>query len=248
MSQQGFLSPEEQTQLNQAAGDGSGFDDSYSFETGDLDPNEVERGGWIDREGQYHFEITDVKFDRSKNKGTPYVELVLTVLHTVKGQSPEGSRFTHEAYFTENTRGMVSALAHRIGAVIAKPTGEVGADGKPKMTYIDVKTGKAAINKETFLAVKGSQFIGFVKFGKARTGDDGKNYDAKLELYVGKSWPVDSPEVADVPKNLNAMKLIGKVSAPPVASKEKTKTPPQTKSATSAPAATAGVPDDLSDL
>lgn len=241
MAATGFLTKEEEAQLSQSSSgfggdDGSGFDDGFAFDTDGLDPAEVERGGFIDKEGQYHFEISDVKFDTSKVKGTPYVEFCLTVLHSVKGQSPEGSRFNHQSYLSEGARGMTSGFGHRIGALKLLPTGEVDEKGQAKHIYVDPKTNSKRVTKETWMAVKGSQFVGTLKMGKDREVD-GKTYDARLELQISKCWPVDADEVADVPKNVQAMKLIGKAPKPKAA------TPPTAK-----PAPTVSPADDLSDL
>jgi len=250
----GFLTPEEEAQLNRAgspqASDGSGFDDGFEFDTDGIDPADQERGGFIDKEGQYHFEISDVKFDVSKQKQTPYVEFCLTVLHSVKGQSPEGSRFNHQSYLSKGARGMTSGFGHRIGALKMIPTGKVDEKGQPKHIYVDPKTNTKRVTKDTWQAVKGSQFIGTVKMGKARE-DNGKTYEPRLELQISKCWQVDAQEVADVPKNLQAMKLIGKTSAkPPAASQaaaKETKAPPE-KPPKAPPTSAPAVPDDLSDL
>ncbi len=258
-----FLTEEEQAQLNAMsggggdgsspqAGDGSGFDDGFSFDANEVNADENEKGGWLDKEGQYHFEIADVLFDTSKNKGTPFVELRLTVLHSVPGQCPEGTKFSHSSYLSEGARGMTTLLGHRIGALKMVPTGELDDKGQPKHKYVDAKTNATAITKATWLAVKGGQFIGVVALRKERTDkNSGQVYEAKLELNGGKCWPVDAQEVADVPKNEQAMKLIGKTSAKPItptpspaASKSN---PAATKPAATQPAA-ANVPDDLSDL
>lgn len=252
----GFLTEEEQAQFNQSAngfeGDGSGFDDGFGFDTDGIDPAEAERGAFVDKEGQYHFEITDVKFDTSKVKGTPFVEFCLTVLQSVKGQSPEGSRFNHQSYLSEGARLMTSAFGHRIGALKLLPTGEIDEKGQPKHVYVDPKTNSRRITKETWLAVKGSQFVGTLRLGKERQGDDGREYKARLELQTNKCWQTDAEEVADVPKNLQAMKLIGKkpytppaaASGDAAATKKPASTPAQTKPAPAASTA----PDDLSDL
>ena len=246
----GFLTPAEEAQLNQQAGgfggDGSGFDDGFSFSTEGVDSDDVERSGWLDKEGNYHFEISDIKFDRSSNKGTPFVELSLTVLHSVPGQSPEGSKLTSTHYITEGTRNMITLLGHRIGALKAVPTGEVNEKGQPKFAYVDARSGAKQITPATWLAVKGSQFVGVVRMGK-ETERDGQKYKGRLELVTNKCWPVDSEEAVDVPKNLQAMKLIGKKpfekpKAAPAAGSTAGKTAP-TKTA---PAA--NVDDDLSDL
>lgn len=257
-----FLTAEEQAALNAMsgngggdngspqAGDGSGFDDGFSFDANEVNADENEKGGWLDKEGQYHFEITDVLFDTSKNKGTPYVELRLTVLHTIPGQSPEGSKFSHSSYLSEGARGMTTLLGHRIGALRMVPTGELNAKGEPTHRYVDAKTNATAITKATWLAVKGGQFVGVVRLQKERTDKvTGQVYEAKLELNGSKCWPVDHQEVADVPKNLQAMKLIGKTSAKPLAAAPAPAASSKPAPTKTAPAASKpAVPDDLSDL
>ena len=259
------LTPEEQADLNAMSGAngasggsqpgaGSGFDDDgFSYDANEVDADDNEKGGWLDKEGQYHFEVTDVLFETSKQKWTPYIEFRLTVLHSVPGQSAEGSKFSHSCYLSEGARGMTSLFGNRIGALKMVPTGETDEKGQPRHKYVDAKTNATAITKATWLAAKGNQFIGLVVLRKERTDKaTGQKFDAKLEVNGSKSWPVDAQEVADVPKNLQAMKLIGKVSAKPI-----TPTPPIHPAAASTKAkppvakpavATPATDDDLADL
>jgi len=253
MSAAGFLTKEEEAKLSESSngfgGDGSGFDDGFSYDTEGLDSDQVEKSGWLDKDGNYHFEIADIKFDRSRLQATPYIEFTLIVLHSVPGQSPEGSRFTSTHYITDGTRPMVTLFGHRIGALKAIPSGETNEKGQPKFVYVDARTGSKVINQATWLATKGSQFVGVVRLGKD-SERDGRVYKGRHELVGTKCWPVDSEEAADVPKNLQAMKLIGKKPF------EKAKTPavataPATSAAKTAAAAKESVAskvDDLSDL
>lgn len=249
MSATGFLSEAEEAQLNQVAGDGSGFDDGFTFSTEGCDPDDIQRGGWIDREGNYHFEVSDVKVNTEEGK-TPHLEFALTVLHSVNGQCAEGSKFTHRMYLTDKEGGirMNTLFGLRTGALLAKPTGEKDQKGNPKHIAVDPKTGTTRVTLATWQAIKGSQFVGQVKTGKPYTGADGKER-SRLELQIGKCYPVDAEEVADVPKNVQAMKVIGKKpfekpkSAPPAASKPMATTKP---SPTPTPAS--AVDQDLSDL
>ena len=105
---------------------------------------------------------------------------------------------------------------------------------------IDAETGTTKINSKTLCdrIANVRQFVGNIKCDKS----DDPQYADKYELLRGRgAFQVDDPAVADVPKNLAALKEIGKESAAKPASpvKSAARGKAKTQETTAAPAASA---------
>jgi hypothetical protein len=110
-------------------------------------------GGTVDKEGWYHFEIDDVKNDLGKlnDKGdprSPCIVLQMTVLESVKGQSPAGSKLFHRIYVgskdgppAEGAIKSACRLGVGLGILVLKTIGD--KDVPVSSWLIDRKTGKA---------------------------------------------------------------------------------------------------------
>lgn len=218
-----------------------------SLDFDEVDPNELGNRPQVDQVGKYHFEISEASnhFETVKENGgqnTPNINVVCTVLKTVKGQSPEGSIYYHRLYVAgkgggrvaEGTLKAVAAFLVGVG-LLKKQDGKV-IDPATKSTRIDVKTIAERL--------KGIQFIGDIK----RTKSEG--YDDKFELPWGRGvYQLDDPAVENIPKNEEAMKLIAQPQSSeqsqPSSSTAETTAP---SSNGQEPATVAVTDDDYSDL
>jgi hypothetical protein len=231
----------------------SGFDGS--FDLGDTDSSDLDVGGIVDREGWYHFEVADVVPELETHKAdgeakSPCIRFDLSVLHSVPGQSKTGARLFHRVWVGSKGGGppaegsIKSAKRFGLGLGVLRQIEHNG-----KRIVVDSVTGQTRITKETWLRAKGQQCIGRVARSKEdKTGQ----YDQKFELPFGQVYPVDHPEVADVPKNVNALALIGKASlaaapakVPPTATTNST-SPPAAQPVAAAPSG--GGWDNIADL
>lgn len=218
--------------------------DGEGFSRDDLGPG----GETIDKEGWYHLEVTDVKPDLEvvNNKGgdkSPSICFHLLALQTVQGQSPAGSRHYHRIYVgakggaPPSDGAVKSALRFGLGLGLIA---EIEKDGRPVM--VDKSTGLTKMPVSMWLRAKGMQFVAKVGFKPA----EGK-FPAGYEIPFGRCYQVDDPQVADTPKNKEALVMltkggsiaaVGKQSTTQGATQQKQETQEQT------------VPpdDDLSDL
>ena len=113
----------------------------------------ADSGGFVNREGMYHMEVSDVEFklDRAKTytkdgkeisePATPHVILKMKVLQTVEGQSPEGTGYWHRVFLKEKggdelsdgkKKGLVKQLV-RLGLLRLNDAGGliVASSGQP---------------------------------------------------------------------------------------------------------------------
>lgn len=189
----------------------------FSFETDDIDPNKVGSTIAVDLPGKYHFEISKVReeFDTQDDKGNlraPSVTIYCTVLHSTPGQSPAGT-----VYFQHLTVGgkgggapekwmREAAVAFLAGIGLLKEV-----DGK----FIDPATNSPRVDIGSLKTrLINWQFIGWIKINKSKD----PQYPDKIELPFGRgAFAIDDEQVRNVPKDLNALKLIGKEHCmPPV--------------------------------
>lgn len=186
-----------------------------SFDLDGFDTEGLDQGGNVDKEGQYHFEVADVVpeldiLDKEGQPKTPSVRFDLAVLHTTPGQSRAGSRHFHRIYVGSSGGGpakegsIKSAIRFGLGLGILRQVEQNG-----KSIVVDAVTGLTRITKETWLRAKGQQCV--AKIGKHE--DKAGKYQTSFEIPFGRVYQVDHPDVADVPKNANALALIGKASA-----------------------------------
>lgn len=176
------------------------WDSAVGFSADDIDPDEAEKGGgFVDKPGKYHLEINLVKFDgggKIKDDGepaTPCLTLQMTVLHSVKGQSPAGARLFHRVYFSdkENSHKLITKLGLRLGLLVKR-------DGKA----IDPASGTTRIVPSLFKRAEGLQCIAEVRMEEYKGKEQAK-------IPFNDVWGVTHPDVADVPKSGEHLALIG---------------------------------------
>jgi len=199
-------------------------------------PENTDASNFLDQAGQYHFVITAIDespTDRN-DKMVDAIELSLTVLSgTDSGQkkkklSGQGTRLTNP---NEGHRDGGEFCA-RIQARLALAVG-ILPDAKPgEMVDID---WQAAI---------GQQIVAFVKEDHYKDSNDNPRISYKID--GAHIYGVGDPDVAHVPKDEAALKLIGITPAvTPTTAKQPTQQP--TQQPEPAAAVTAGA-DDFSDL
>lgn len=187
----------------------------FEFDAAEVDATKVgnETSFNVEKPGKYHFEVTLAEdrldtVDKGGHHTSPHVLVALTVIHTVPGQSPEGSRFLvnlfvagkgggpREKWQTEQTINLLEGF----GLVTRK-----------EGLLIDPENGTTKLNWKTWAArLRGMQVIADVKMSKPdpeRTNPQtGKPYDPRPELGYGRGvYQVTDPKVKDVPKNVVAL-------------------------------------------
>jgi hypothetical protein len=183
--------------------------DFPDFDTDGVDETKAESMLFVDKTGWYHFELEPkADFRGVDDEGEPRfpgVRCMCTVLETVAGQSPAGAVLKHDVHLGAKGGGAPEAwqrdqtTAFLYGVGILKKV-----DGR----FIDPETGGTKINVGTLeTRLKGLQFIGHPV---AEKSDDPK-YDGRVRFNFGKgAYTLDHPAVVDVPKNLAALKAIGR--------------------------------------
>ncbi len=202
----------------QGGGDApSGFDD---WDSGDVDQSKIGSGRReVDKVGKYHFEISEVTArplpyatdDMSKHR-RPDIGLTCTVLQTAPNQSPAGAIYYHSLVM--GGKGPGAPIEQWAKEATMNFLAGVGILQNRNGVWIDPETGTTRINSKTLVprlkAVR--QFVGNIRLNKS---DDPK-YPDKFELMFGRgAYPVDAPEVADVPKNEEARKLLSEPAPAP---------------------------------
>ena len=190
--------------------DSGGGDDL--FYDGDSYDSESLKGGSnsVDKEGWYHFEITDVKLEldtltTSGQKKSPAILFTCMVMQPVEGQSPSGSLLWHRIYLASKEGGppaegaVKSALRFGLGLGILKY-----AQKDDREIVVDAASGQSRIGKGVWLGAKGKQFVSHVKLEKGEG-----NYKDKYVIPFGESYHPADPKVVDVPKNTEALASIG---------------------------------------
>lgn len=230
-------------------------DDDYVFDGSGR--SEADLGSsFVNKEGWYHFEVADVvrELERVSERGqakSPAMRFDLVSLHDVAGQSPSGSRHFHRIYVGSKDGGppaegsLKSALRFGVGLGILR---EVEIDGQPAI--VDAQTGSPQIRVSTWERAKGMQLVARIE---KRQEQEGSKYGPSYEIPFARVYQPDDPQVADVPKNLEALALIGKApAAKNGAAQQPAKAPakPQAKPPQqAAPVASGGMSDeDLADL
>lgn len=186
------------------------FDDFEGFDTDPFDMNEVRSGDTVDKEGEYHFEVTEVvpelgtvKSKDNSKANTPHVKFVCTVMQSVKGQSPEGSKFYHRVFFASKEGGEPADFLKEqalLFGVATQVLREVEVNGK--LVCVDTN-GEKKLHPRTFAQAKGKQFIGVVKRGQKTD----KYPNPGLEMR--KFFHPEDAQVEDVPKNRQALQMAG---------------------------------------
>lgn len=207
------------------ADDGSGFAvESYEFgemDAAGVDASSIGSGRLkVDKPGFYHFSIHAEarpmpyeKGDMSKQR-KPDILLTCEVLHSTAGQSHAGSVHFHNLILMGKGGGPIEkwdrdkTLNFLVGIGVLKVVGGDVIDPETNSTRVNSRTLTSRIN-----AVK--QFCGKLEMGKANdrknaAGEVVGQYEARIEFPWGRgAFPVTSPDVSHVPKNLEAIKAAG---------------------------------------
>jgi hypothetical protein len=212
-------------------------DDTEDFETDtegvDIASVDKERSQ-VDKEGWYHFEIVDVvnelnTLSHSGKEKPPCVRFDLRVLEEVNGQSPGGSMHFHRIYLggkgnepqSDRGRELTLKFGMRLGLLIEQNEKIVTAD-----------TNKTRFGVALWHTAKGMQIIASIKCEPGTGG-----FSDRYQIPFNEIFLVDDDRVTKVPKNREALALIGNQEL--AAGKEKGEV-------TAKPAG--GGLDDLSDL
>lgn len=188
----------------------------YDVDTSGIGADDLSGGeGLIDKEGWYHLEIVEVKreLDTLSDKGkprSPHVRFDMVVLQSVDKQSPAGCRHFHKGYVAGPGGEPISDGSRKnlmrfgVGLGLLKV---VEKDGQE--IIVNAETGLTKIPLSMWDKAKNMQIIAPIKLKK---GD--ANYGDSYEIPFGRVKQVDDPTVADVPKNAEALAMIGKANVP----------------------------------
>lgn len=201
----GFLTEQDADFLNST--DESGFE----IATDGFDCGDLESGGLVETEGWYHFEVSDVKahlesIKEDGSENTPNILFTLTVLHSLKGQSPANSRLFHRVYVGSKGGGapadgsIKSMIVFGCGLGLLK---QVERDGRK--VAVDAQTGQPKLSVAMWLRAKGLQCVGKVEKEEDKSGQ----YKPRFVLPFGRVYQPNDDRVAHVAKNTDALKLIG---------------------------------------
>jgi hypothetical protein len=237
-------------------------ENDYSFDGENFDSEKLNTGSGetVDKEGWYHLEISDVvpeldTLDTNGNPHTPQIRFDMTVLQTVEKQSPAGHRLYHRIFLATKDgappkEGTVAA-ALRLG-IACGLLEHKEKDGR-EVTVVK-STQNTRIPSQIWKQAKGRQIVAKVKLEKS----DNPKYKDKYAIPYGECFDVSDPKVVDVPKNGEALQMIGKVVTPASSTRPAAAPPAAASNGNGAAAApqqqaapTGAAPfddDDLSDL
>lgn len=211
----------------------------FELDTEGMSGDEVDTSrDQVDKEGWYHFEIADVvnELDTLTDSGkekTPCVRFDLLVLETVEGQSPAGSRHYHRIYLAGKGGGPPSEGAKKMALKFGLRLGLLKETEEGSIVTAD--SNKTRFGVALWHLAKGKQIIAAIKCEKGTGG-----FQDRYQIPFNEIFMVDDARVAHVPKNKDALALIGKQVTP---------APPAAKSAGGETASQpVGGTDDFSDL
>ena len=136
--------------------------DDYAFDGGSYGQSDLGSGDQINKDGWYHCEVSDVVLDldtlshQGKSK-SPSIRFDLTVLETVTGQSPAGSRLFHRIYVGGNG-GILGEAQNRVGQTAggqAAANAAGGNGGLSHMAFFGTGGAGGSANSSTGAANKG---------------------------------------------------------------------------------------------
>ena len=194
----------------------------FDLDAEGVDAENIGKGGLVDQEGKYHFEIQDAKrltTAETYNKKRPEFELRCVVLKSVSGQSPQGSILFHRVEVPCAEDKLQNVKSGTLFKVILDLLCEFGiACGifrKHEGKVIDPETNSTKLGLMTFAdRLKGCQFIGAVEREDFEKKDGTKGHSFRIRRYGGVS-SVDDPRNAEVQMNQAALQTIGKTQAKP---------------------------------
>ncbi len=179
-------------------------EDDFTMSGEGIAAGDLGGGGTIDKEGWYHFEIDAVvlELEALSNSGkerTPRVRMDMTVIHSVKDQSPEGSKYFHSIYVGAKGGGEVadgsrnSAFRFGLGLGILR---DDSTDARKKI--VDVATGSEQITMKTWKLAMGCQCIARI------VKEVNEKYNDRYQIPFGRVYLPSDPHVKDIPKNMEA--------------------------------------------
>lgn len=218
------------------------IDIDQEFDTSDTTEKDLESGGMVDLEGGYHFEVDKVEFnlgllsDDGKEQ-SPHLLVTCTVLESVKGQSPAGSKLFHRIYVAQKDgspakKGSIESMERFASGVGVMRWADVGGQRR----LVSSLTGKTALKLREFTGAVGKQFCGFVK--KEASNDPKYKDKPRYVLPMGRAYHPAHPDVSHVPKNADALRAGGYLSNDPPTQPTAVKPDPKP---TTSPAAAAAV-------
>lgn len=199
---------------NDEWGSSSSAADDVSFDTSGYTAGDLGGGNLVNKEGWYHFEVTDVVEDlevvnKQGGQKSPSFRFDCTVLCNVNGQSPAGAVLFHRCYVGAKGGGSAAEGAVKSFLRFLRGLGSVEESkelkneaGEPIM--VDEITKQPKITAQAFLRCKGRQFIARVK----KEESEGK-YDDKFTIPYGNTYSPLDPDVADILKDADALRLAG---------------------------------------
>lgn len=187
-------------------------DEDFGFDGENFGEGDLKKGGakTIDKEGKYHLEVTDVTpeldtLDKDGHPRSPSVLFIMTVLKTAPEQSPEGYKLFHRIYLKSKDGSPPSETAQKSALKLGVALGLlecVEVDGRSITVVKATKSPKIPV--QLWREAKGRQVIGSVKYEPPQG-----NYKGRYAVPFGDFWHVSDPEVADVPKDVEALAMIG---------------------------------------
>lgn len=197
--------------------------DQFFFDGEGVGEDDLGKSQIVNKEGWYHLECSGMseELDPINDKGeekSPSLRFELTVLETVAGQSPAGTKQYHSVWMAAKggapaTKGSRdSALRFGIGMGVLKLVTE-GENSK----VVDAETGSTRITIDTFKKIVGKQTIAQIVYKPA----DGK-FKEGYEIPFGRCYRPDDPYVDTVPKSVAALEAAGIKASPG----SRAKTPP----------------------
>ncbi len=225
---------------------GFGGAGEFDFDTDGVDTTKVsnETTFLVDKPGKYHMTVQATEHFETVNKDngeqlSPHVNLALTVVHSVEGQSPEGAVLFVRLTVAGKGGGQREDWQVAQTLNLLKGLGLVVEQGGK---LIDPSNGTTKLDWKTWASrAHGMQVVADVKMSKPDANRldprTQQPYPARAELPFGRGlYQVNDPKVKDVPKSAAALALIGMTAAAPADTKAETKA---TTSRASTPAANA---------
>lgn len=217
----GFVDSESQSVIDELNGGdfpaAGGVPEDMEFDTSSTTEQDLETGGFVDLEGNYHFEVSKVEFQLNTiitdeqtgqpKENTPQILIFLTVLQSAAKQSPAGSVLLHRLYCGQKDgsppkKGSIESMERfAIGMGIMRYQ---NIDGRS--VPVDAESGKPKLRISRFADIIGRQCCATCKIEKS---SDPQKYKDQVRIPMSRVFAPDHPDVGHFPRNLTAMKEAG---------------------------------------